>query len=130
MADAGADGAQVELVRRHYAAYDRRDIDGIVETLHPQVEIVSHDELGKADRAWRGRAAARGLFVEITALVADTRVEILSLEAERDRVEATVRLHGVLRATGQTGPVPAVHRFELRDGLIAKIETFRPDWRG
>lgn len=120
---------EVELVRRHYAAYDRGDIDAIVATLHPHAEIVAHDEGGSADRTWRGRTAARGLFVEINALIADTRVEVISLEAEPGRVEASVRLHGVRRDTGETGPLPARHVFEFRDGLIVRIETYRPDWR-
>ena len=119
----------VELVRRHYAAYDRGDIDGMIATLHPDAEIVSYDERGRHERVWRGRSAARGLFVEIHMLVADIRAEILSLKSRPGHVEVTLGLHGTRRDTGASGPIPAVHVHEIRDGLIARIETYRPDWR-
>jgi ketosteroid isomerase-like protein len=126
-----SEDSHTELVRRHYAAYDRGDIDGIVETLHPEVEIVAHDpENGGADRVWYGRTAARGLFVEIKSLIADNRAEIRSLEEREGRVQVSLSMHGVRRDTGEAGPLPAVHIHDFRDGLIARIETYRPEWRG
>ena len=120
----------VELVRAHYAAYDRADAAALLATLHREVEILVRDErAGGRPESYRSHEEATTFFAGIWNLVADNRVEVLSLDATPERVEASVRLSGRVRATGQTGSVPAVHFFAIADGLIARIETYRPDWR-
>ena len=125
----GSPERDIALVRRHYDAYNRDDIDGMVAALHANVEIVTYDEHGNPERRMSGRTAARGLFVEIKALAADTRVEVLSLEARPGRIEASLRFHGRLRSTGKAASVSATHVIEVRGDRITRIETFRPEWR-
>ena len=123
-------GRDVDLVRRHYAAYNRADAEAVLATLHPEVEILVRDErAGGRSETYRSHEEAAAFFAGIWQLVADNRVEILTLDATTGRVEASVRLSGRIRSTGLEGWVPAVHFFAIADRLIAKIETFRPDWR-
>jgi ketosteroid isomerase-like protein len=120
----------IDAVRRHYEAFNRDDVDAIVATLRPDVEIVGGDErAGGAGERSHGRDEAKRFFTEIKELVADNQAEVLTLEARPGRVEASVRLRGTLRGSGESGVVPAVHFFTVTDGLIARIETYRPDWR-
>ncbi len=126
----GVTHANIAAVRRHYDAFNDGDLDGIAATLHDEIEVFGGDERAAGARErFRGIDEARGFFAEIKELVADNWVETLLLEATPERVVASIRLHGTLRATGERGPVPAVHFFTIRDGLIARIETYRPDWR-
>ena len=127
----GATVEAVAAVRRHYAAFNRDDVSEIVATLDQDVEIFGGDErAGGASERYRGRVEARAFFTEIKELVADNKVEVLSLEAVPERVVASVRLHGTLRPDpALTGSLPAVHFLTVRDGLIARIETYRPRWR-
>lgn len=123
-------GRDVALVRRHYDAFNRDDVAGIVATLDKDVEIVGNDErAGGAPERFRGHAQATTFFREIKELVADNDVHVLSLDARPGRVEASVRLRGTLRATDRSGSLPAIHFFTITNGLIARIETYRPDWR-
>ena len=69
-------------------------------------------------------------FAEIKEAVAHNDVAVLSLDARPGRVEASVRLHGTVRSSERSGSLPAIHFFAIRDGLIGRIETYRPDWRG
>jgi ketosteroid isomerase-like protein len=127
---ADSTGHNVELVRRHYAAYNQADASALLATLHPEVEILVRDErAGGRPESYRSREEAAGFFAGIWELVADSRVEILSLDATPERVEASLRLSGRVKSTGETGSVPAVHFFAIADDLIARIETYRPDWR-
>jgi ketosteroid isomerase-like protein len=127
---AATTGREVALVRRHYDAYNRGDIPGMLATLHPDVEIRESDERGSGQvELYRGQVGAAEFFNEIRALVTDNEARVLSLEAHPGRIDASVRLRGTLRATGRSGSIPAVHFFTLREGLIARIETFRPNWR-
>ena len=127
---ANSTGRDVALVRKHYAAFNRDDVPGIIDTLDLDVEIVGSDERAAGARErFRGHHDAARFFAEIKELVADNEVVILSLEARPGRVEASVRLRGTLRATERSGSLPAMHFFTIADGLIARIETYRPDWR-
>lgn len=126
----GATVAGVALARRHYAAFNSGDIDEILATLHPEVEVFGGDErAGGSSERYRGLDEARAFFAEIKAQVADNRAEVLLLEAAGERVVASLRLHGTLRSSGVSGSVPAVHFLTVRDGRIAGIDTYRPDWR-
>jgi ketosteroid isomerase-like protein len=126
----GTTGRDVALVRRHYDAFNRDDVAGIVATLDPDVEILGSDErAGGTPERFRGHEQATTFFQGIKELVADNDVFVLSLDARPGRVEASVRLRGTLRASERTGSLPAIHFFTIRGGLITRIETYRPDWR-
>jgi ketosteroid isomerase-like protein len=124
-------GRDVLVVRRHYAAFNGDDLGAIAETLHPEVEILGSDERGGGRlELYSGREEATAFFAEIKEAVEHNDVAVLSLDARPGRVEASVRLHGTVRSTDRSGSLPAIHFFAIRDGLIARIETYRPDWRG
>lgn len=126
----GVTHENISAVRRHYEAFNDGDVDRIAATLHPEIEIFGGDERAAGARErYRGIAEAREFFGEIKELVADNWVETLMLEATPQRVVASIRLHGTLRGTENPGALPAVHFFTIREGLIARIETYRPDWR-
>ena len=123
-------GRDVALVRRHYEAFNDDDVGGIVATLDPEVEIVGSDErAGGARERFHGHAQATTFFRGIKELVAENDVHVLSLDARPGRVEASVRLLGTLKASDRSGSLPAIHFFTIVNGLIARIETYRPDWR-
>ena len=123
-------GHDVALVRRHYAAFGDGNLVAMTATLHPEVQIFVNDERAGGQREeHRGREEALALFDEIWTLVDDHGVDLLSAKATPGRVQASIRLHGVVRATGRMGPLPAIHFFTVSDGLISRIETYRPDWR-
>jgi len=120
----------LKLVRLHYAAFARGDLDGLVGGLDESVAINVHDEHGKAaEQPIQGRAGARSFFEGIDGAITNSTVEIERLRADGNRVLAQVTLGGTLRETGITGRIPAVHLFTIHDGLITEIRTHRPDWR-
>jgi ketosteroid isomerase-like protein len=120
----------VALVRRHYDAFNRADVDAIAATLDPGIKILGTDERGAGTlELYSGIDQARAFFAEIKEEVADNHATVLSLDARPGRVEASVRLSGTIRATERSGSLPAIHIFAISDGLIAQIETYRPDWR-
>ena len=130
----GAEGdsaqANQRLVGRHYAAFAKGDVDGILHGLDDAVCIEVHDEHGKAvDDPIRGLKAARSFFEDIAESVTDPTVEIESLRADGDRVLARVKLGGTLRDSGVAGAIAAVHLFTIHEGRITVIRTHRPHWR-
>ena len=121
--------SRLELVRRHYAAYNAHDIEAQLATLAPEIEIVAFDEAGRVSEHWRGTEQARDFFIGIRALVANSHANVEMLRADGDRIFARLTLSGILRRTGDAGAIQAVHRHGFSDRSIAKIQTYRPDWR-
>lgn len=121
----------LELVRAHYAAFERGDLDLLLTGLHPEIVITIHDEHGKPEgEPIRGREGAHEFFSNIGSSVTDRSVEIEHLRADEDKVLARTLLAGTLTRTGESGQIHAVHLFTLIEGLICEIQTYRPDWRG
>jgi ketosteroid isomerase-like protein len=122
--------ANLEVVRRHYKAFARRDIEGVVADLDSRITITTRDEHGKsAGQGIQGLEGARAFFEDIYASVAHPTVEIERLRADGDKVLAHVRLGGTVRDSGATGSISAVHLFTIFDGRIREIRTHRPRWR-
>jgi ketosteroid isomerase-like protein len=121
----------LELIRAHYAAFARGDVEAVLAGLHPGVTITVHDEHGKPEEGpFEGPEGARAFFGAIRDQVTGRTVEIESLRADEDKVLARVRLGGTRRSTGESGEIQAVHLFTLIEGSISEIRTYRPDWRG
>ena len=120
----------LELVRKHYDAFARGDLDALLGGLDPEVVITIHDEHGRPEgEQIRGRSGAQSFFSSIGASVSDRSVEIEQLRADEDKVLARVLLGGTLMRTGESGAIHAVHLHTLYDGLICEIQTYRPDWQ-
>jgi ketosteroid isomerase-like protein len=112
--------SDVEVVRRHYHAFNRGDLEALVEGLDPEVEFTGGDaraalELGGPHR---GRDAVRRYFAQLFETFAQNQVEVVKVEDDGDRLIASVYLHGPFRDTGIGGALPAVHVFTVRHGLI------------
>ncbi|MDQ3571251.1 MAG: nuclear transport factor 2 family protein [Actinomycetota bacterium] len=122
--------SRLELVRRHYAAYNAHDIEAQLATLAPEIEIIAFDEAGRVSEHWRGIEEARDFFVGIRAVVGDSRATLDAVKADGDRVFVRLSLSGVLRRTGEEGEIQAVHLHSFSDMGIVRIQTYRPDWRG
>lgn len=119
------------LVRAHYDAFARDDLDELLQGLNPEIVITIHDEHGKPEgEPIRGRDGAQAFFTGIGSAVGDRTVQIEHLRSDEDKVLARVLLGGTLRRTGEGGAIQAVHLFTLYDGLICEIQTYRPDWQG
>ena len=123
--------ANLELIRRHYAAYDQADLDALMATIAVDAEFVAGDEAAQAfyGREFKGHDEIRGFFKALDDLLAHRSVEVLDLQATDDnRVVASLIMYGTFKATGISGSLRGVHAFTIRDGLIARNEQYtRPD---
>jgi len=122
--------SRLTLVRRHYAAYNAHDIEAQMETLDPEIEVIAFDHAGHESEHWRGLDEARDFFVGIRAVIADSAAEIVVMRPDGDRVFVRLVLSGELRGTGDAGAIEAVHLHSFSEDGIAKIQTYRPNWRG
>jgi ketosteroid isomerase-like protein len=106
------------LLRRAYAAFNSRHIDGALALMHPDVDWPNGMEGG---REW-GHEAVRAYWTRQFGVI-DSHVEPLSFEEQGNGVIA-IDVHQVVRdpdgAPLSDGRVRHVYTF--RDGLVARMD--------
>ena len=107
-----------DVLRRGYAAFNARDIDAVLELMHPDVDWPNGMEGGRE----RGHAKVRAYW-ERQFGIHDSQVEPEAFEELPDgrvsvQVHQRVRdLDGAVISDGRVR-----HVYELRDGLIVRMD--------
>ena len=115
----------VDLARRHIAAWNRGDVDTWVELFHPEAEYISEliGRMEGADNVFRGRTGVRRFWDEWHS-VWDLTVEVSEI---RD-LGNTVLTIGRNRARGRGSEidldVPMAYVGEVEDGLIRRLRAY------
>ena len=112
-------------VTRMFAAFGARDLDALLETVHPESRWTYYGANPQLSRAeFTGRAKVRRFFervldrLEITAFTTDQFV------AEGDTVVIFGSEAGTVRATGQPFRNEWCQKYVVKDGLIVKMAEY------
>jgi hypothetical protein len=107
------------LLRRSYEAFNRRDVDAVLATMHRDVDWPNMLEGTRAV----GHDAVRAYWLAQFDVI-DPHVEPVSFRHENGAI--AVEVHQVVRDK-RTGAVLAdqtvFHVYELRDGLVAAMDV-------
>jgi ketosteroid isomerase-like protein len=107
-----------QLLRRAYAAFNARDIDGALALMHPDVDWPNGMEGGREV----GHDAVRAYWTRQFGLI-DSHVEPVGFDVDDEgRIVVDVRqvvrdLEGSVLSEGQVR-----HVYTLRDGLVSRME--------
>jgi|SRR5215211_4627926 len=110
----------VDQVRAAFAAYNRGDLDAMIERFHPEVEFTTL-LLGNH----RGKEAIRRLFEENRATLPGHRLEPEEVIDAGDRVIAVVRIGGAGRVSQIATEDRIAFLFTIKDGLTIRQQTLR-----
>ena len=116
----------IRVVQEAYAAFQRGDIQGVLDRLTDDAEWVTPgppDVLPHAGSR-RGHNEVEAFF---TALGESEEVEMFEPRefiAQGDRVVALVNYRTRVKSTGRTAEDELVHIFTLRDGRIARFREY------
>jgi ketosteroid isomerase-like protein len=118
--------ASVALVTAFYAAFNRGNMDAAVDFLHPQFEW--RPAFGRAllgHNFYFGRDGFRSYYRDIHDTFVEYRVELRDVEPIEDELLLFhVSASGTGRRSGAKIASRFVIRYELRDGLIVRGQTF------
>lgn len=120
-----AENPNIEVVQRCYAAFDRGDIEGLVNLCGDDVTwgIDSVSNL-----PWtgvrRGRSGVREFFQKVDEGIEFRAFKVHDLGAAGPYVYAQVDIAWVARATGVETKWTEVHVFQLRDGRIVGFRCY------
>jgi ketosteroid isomerase-like protein len=107
----------VEFLRRMYDAFNRGDLDELINSFSPDAEQV----VAVLGQTHRGRDEIRRSFQEYFEVVEAHHTEPIEFIDEGEHVVVPVLLQGRMRHTGITDdmiPTEMVHAFAVRDGQI------------
>jgi ketosteroid isomerase-like protein len=109
----------VDVVRRVFDLFERGDIEGMLEHVHPDGEFLP---IFMDQRPHRGRTAIREIFEGIGSR-RRWRVDDLEVEAIGDRVLAEGRLHS-MTTIGTVEDYPIAWVIDVEDGRLVRMQTF------
>ncbi len=118
--------SSVAIVRRSYEAFARRDMDGVVGDMHPDIVWEQAQGLPHGG-TYRGLAAVRAAIFD--PLDRDWWESFSALPEEfldggDERVVVLGRYHGVAKGTGRRLDVPFVHVWTLAEGKAIRFRQF------
>ena len=111
----------LQVVRRNYAAFNRRDWDTLMDGLDPEIEW--HQITQFPDRAvYRGRQDMMDRFLrrQLIEQFADFTVDVEELVDAGDHVVVIGHIHGHGSASGVPIHLRLVNVLELRDGKVIR----------
>jgi ketosteroid isomerase-like protein len=118
----------VEIIRRHYEAFNRRDLDTAAQYHHPDIEVYPGAIGPDTDTGSRGRFGGRAEVREFFEALFNTW-ETVTVELEEivegggDRVLGVEQWH----TRGRGGIEVGTKIFDLytfRDGLVVRVDGF------
>jgi uncharacterized protein len=115
--------ANVEIIRRGLDAYNRGDVDAVLETADPDIEFVPLRSL-IVGGSYHGHDGIRKFFEDLDEEWDDFSI---SKEEFREREDAVLLL-GEFEATGKASGMQVQHPvawlFELRSGKVVRMRAF------
>jgi ketosteroid isomerase-like protein len=134
----GPDGGDVETLRGVYEAFNRRDIDALLEGFTPEVEIEETADVGYAalllrvlgprfvilSGRYHGLEEVRRLFESVWEIAEWFEVEPQEFRAVGERMIVPLAMKAKARETGIEGDALTVHVWTMRDGKGFRLQVF------
>jgi ketosteroid isomerase-like protein len=118
--------ADVALVREVYAAFERGDLDGVVDALDPEIEWIEPDGyFPGAQGVFHGRDDVRRIFELYPRLWERFDVTPEELIDAGDHVVMVGTERGVARDTGKEFTGRVCNVWTLRDGKAVRLRIFK-----
>jgi uncharacterized protein len=115
----------VECIKRHFKMLSTADLAGFLDELDPDVDMQLH---GPAMFPWirraSGREAVRAAVAFNFSVVDDQRPQILTVVAQGNLVDVTLRETGRIKATQEPYDVVGAQQFVFRQGKLLHFREF------
>ena len=114
----------VDVVRTAYEAFNRGDIEGVLETLGEDIEWIEPE--GSHYRGiHRGHdAVVRGVFAQNAEDVDGFEAGIDRIIEDGDSVVTIGTTSGTFRSSGRQFEIPFAHVLEMQDGHVVRFQNY------
>ena len=108
-----------ELIRRHFDAFNRHDLEGVMACFHERPVIV-----GGEGRRCEGRDDVRRNYETGFALMPDCRCDLKVATGNSGRAVAESFFHGTRQDSGKVTEAMGAEVMEIVDGKIKEIRDY------
>ena len=113
----------VENIRKGLEAFNRRDVEAVMETCHPDAEFVPVRAVFEGI-SYHGEEGLRQFFADMDEEWNDMRTELDELRDADGTVIVLGRFHATGKASGIEVDWPAAWVCEMRDGKTARLQAY------
>jgi ketosteroid isomerase-like protein len=114
----------VEIVRRGYDAFNRGDIEGVIETADPQVHWDMSERVFNPS-VYEGHDGVRRFVEEMNEVWEDFRLEPLEFIDAGDKVVVSHLIRGRGRGSGVDVELPSTSVYTLRNRKVIDNRMYR-----
>jgi ketosteroid isomerase-like protein len=115
----------IEVARRAFDGFNRRDLAAAGETLHPDAVWIPY-LASLEEAAYSGREQIVAMWREVIREVPDIRLELIEvLKDLGDTIVTQVEFQGMGRASGADIRTTLFQVVWFRDGQVARVEGYR-----
>jgi ketosteroid isomerase-like protein len=114
-----------ETIHVAYEAWSGRDIEALLEVVHPEAEARPILGANIGASVYRGRDGLRQWFKDLHQEWESFQTRVTRIDERGDRALCTIDVHARGRASGVVIEGELYHVLEIRDGLILRLEAFR-----
>ena len=114
----------VEIAKRLKDAFNRRDVDALMEFANPDIEFTTAMIGTVAGGSLRGREGIEAVFADIGDTWEEHRMVIEEIRDLGDRVLGLGRLEGRGRGSGVSVDVPLAVMSDFRDGKVWRTRSY------
>jgi ketosteroid isomerase-like protein len=113
----------VEIVRRAWEAYKRRDNEAALALYDPEIEIDLRGEARVGTGVYYGLEGVQAFFRDWVSTFGDVRSEVEEWIDAGDQVIAMVRSYGRGKRSGVPVDMLEAHLWTVRDGRLRRLRT-------
>ena len=113
-----------ETIQLAYEAWSRRDVEALLEVVHPDAEARPILGANIGASVYHGHDGLRAWFNDLHQEWESFQTRVTRIDERGDRVLCTIDVHARGRASGVVIEGEMYHLVELRDGLILRLEAF------
>jgi ketosteroid isomerase-like protein len=114
----------VDAFKHGTDAANRRDVEGVLSVLHPEVEWHAALPMLGGDTVYRGHEGVREFLRELWEVLADTRLDFPDIREAGDQVVAIGHLRGRGVASGVETETPFGYVAEFENGKAIRIRAY------
>jgi ketosteroid isomerase-like protein len=113
-----------ETIHTAYEAWSRRDVEALLQVVHPEAEARPILGANIGVSVYRGRDGLREWFRDLHQEWETFQTRVTQIDERGDRAVLTIDIHARGRASGVVIERDLYHLVELRDGMILRLEAF------
>jgi ketosteroid isomerase-like protein len=117
--------ANVEVVRRAYDAFNRRDLPAALDVFQPDAEWIPY-LAGLEEKTYKGRNEIAAMWGEVLTEFSAFRVELSDALLDLgDTILIELTFHGIGRRSGADTRTTIFQVISFRDGRVVRVHGFR-----